>query len=361
LNATRNYSTNLSQQFFQIDQSTFIDTLGGDLRRDYYFVKPIETGNFSMSFWSFNTAFIGDDELDKSSSVFASFLEERQKVSRRLALENGNSFGTPQGYADGYGETSQDVLIPTFIAAYSGQSGDDVSLESFTKFIPLPNWRVTFDGLSKMKFVNRLFKKFTLSHSYKSTLNVSSFTTNLLYDENDQGATARDIQNNFIPELQISTVAISEQFAPLLGADMTLHNNMLIRLDYKRDRNASLSMSNNQITEVKGSEWSIGTGYKFRQVRLPWAKTGKKADIDTRIDFVIRKNNTIIRKIVEEVNQLTAGQRVFSIKFTADYRVSQTLNIRAFYDFVATTPYISTTFPTSNTNAGISLRFTLAQ
>ena len=362
LTANRNYSTNLAQQFFKIDDpNNFIDTLGGDYRNDYYFVKPVETGNFSMSFLSFNTAFAGDDDLTKSSSVFENFLAERAKISQRLAQENSNSVGSTFGYADGYGATSQDVLIPTFIAAYSGKDGNDVSLESFTKYIPLPNWRVTFDGLSKMKFVNRMFKKFTLSHSYKSTLNVSSFTANLLYEENDQGATARDINNNFIPELQISTVSISEQFSPLMGADMTLHNNMLVRLEYKRDRNASLSMANNQITEVKGSEWSIGTGYKFRQVRLPFAKNGKKANIDTRIDFVIRKNNTIIRKIVEEVNQLTAGQRIFSIKFTADYRVSQTLNIRAFYDYVATKPYISTTFPTSNTNAGISLRFTLAQ
>jgi len=360
LTANRNYSTNLAQQFFRIDDpNNFIDTLGGEYRNDYYFVKPVETGNFSMSFLSFNTAFAGDDDLTKSSSVFENFLAERAKISQRLAQENSNSVGSTFGYADGYGATSQDVLIPTFIAAYSGKDGNDVSLESFTKYIPLPNWRVTFDGLSKMKFVNRLFKKFTLSHSYKSTLNVSSFTANLLYEENDQGATARDINNNFIPELQISTVSISEQFAPLMGADMTLHNNMLVRLEYKRDRNASLSMANNQITEVKGSEWSIGTGYKFRQVKLPLFK--KKANVDTRIDFVIRKNNTIIRKIVEEVNQLTAGQRIFSIKFTADYRVSQTLNIRAFYDYVATKPYISTTFPTSNTNAGISLRFTLAQ
>lgn len=360
LTASRNYSTNLTQQFFRIEDPTnFIDTLGGDYRNEYYFVKPIETGNFSMSFLSFNTAFAGDDDLTKSSSVFANFLAEREKISSRLAQENGNSFGTAKGYADGYGGTSQDVLIPTFLAAYSGKSGDDVSLESFTKFIPLPNWRITFDGFSKMKFINRMFKKFTVSHSYKSTLNMSSFTSNLLYKENEEGASARDINNNFIPELQISTVSISEQFSPLVGFDMTLHNNMLIRFDYKRDRNASLSMSNNQITEVKGSEWSIGTGYKFRNVRLPISKT--TAALDTRIDFVIRQNNTIIRKIVEEVNQLTAGQRIFSIKFTADYRVSKTLNVRAFYDYVSTTPFISTTFPTSNTNAGISLRFTLSQ
>ena len=134
---------------------------------------------------------------------------------------------------------------------------------------------------------------------------------------------------------------------------------MLLRVEYKKNRNASLSLSNNQITEVKGSELTIGTGYKFRNVRLPISKT--PANLDTRIDVGIRNNNTIIRRIVEEVNQLTGGQKVLSVKVTADYRVSSKLNVRAFYDYVSTTPFISTSFPTSNTNAGISLRFTLSQ
>jgi cell surface protein SprA len=364
LTANRTYSTNLTQQFFRYDDDfVFNDSLNGDIRDDYFFVTPMETGNFSMSFLSFNTAFVGDDELTKSSAVFDNFLKERAAISKRLGEENGNSFGTNGDYSDGYNGTSQDVLIPAFIAGYTGKSGKDVSLLSFTKYIPLPNWRATYDGLSKLPLINRAFKKFSLTHSYKSTFNISSFTTNLLYKEDNEGdANARDITGNFIPELLISTVSISEQFSPLLGADMTLNNNMLLRIEYKQDRNASLGLSNNQITEIKGSEWSVGTGYKFRNVKMPFSK--KKmitSDIDTRVDVSIRKNKTIIRKIVEEVNQLTGGQRVFSIKFTADYRISAKLNIRAFYDYVSTKPFISTTFPTSNTNAGISLRFTLTQ
>jgi len=180
--------------------------------------------------------------------------------------------------------------------------------------------------------------------------------------DNNGQATARDINNNFIPELQVSNISISEQFSPLIGADITLDNNMLIRVEYGQDRNASLSLSNNQITEVKGVEWTVGTGYKFRQVRLPFVTSRViKSDIDTRVDVSFRKNNTVIRRIIEEVNQLTGGQDVLSIKFTADYRVSARLNVRAFYDFVATTPSISTTFPTSNTSSGFSLRFTLSQ
>ena len=350
----------MAQQFFAVDNS-FVDTLNGDLRNDYFFVAPVETGNFSMSFISFNTAFAKDDELTRSSSIFDQFLAERAAISQRLADNNANSVGFVNGYNSGYGATSQDVLVPAFIAGYSGKSGNDVSLQSFQKFIPLPNWRVTYDGLSKMPFIGHWFKKFTITHSYRSTFNVSSFTSNLTYSENADGADKRDISGNFIPQLQISTVSISEQFSPLLGVDMTLNNNLLIRVEYKKDRNASLSLSNNQITEIKGSVWSVGTGYKFRKVKMPFISRVIKSDIDARVDVSIRENNTIIRKIVEEVNQLTGGQRVLSIKFTADYRISAKLNIRAFYDYIATTPFISTTFPTSNTNAGISLRFTLSQ
>ena len=310
-----------------------------------------------MSFISFNTAFAGDDD-NYSSSVFESFLKEREKISQRLAQENSNSNGSTFGYADGYGATSQDVLVPTFVAAYSGKSGDKVSLESFTKYIPLPNWRVTFDGLSKMKFVNRMFKKFTLTHGYTSKLNYGSFTSNLLHEKDNSGdAFSRDLTNNFVPELSIATVSVTEQFSPLLGVDMTLNNNMLVTVGFKKNRNASLSMSNNQITEIKGTEWNVGTGYKFRNVRL----LKKSADLDTRIDVGVRDNNTVVRRIVENVTQLTSGQSILSIKLTADYRISSSLNLRAFYDYISTKPFVSNTFPTTNTNVGISIRFTFSQ
>ena len=355
LNATRNYSTNLSQQFFAIENNANTDSLQGIRKDDFFFVQPVETGNFSMSFISIRTAFAKNNNEDRSSSVFDQFLVERAVVSKRLGA---NSPPTNNVYADGYNGTSQDVLIPTFVAAYSGKSGKDVSLNSFEKYIPLPNWRITFDGLNKLPIINRAFKQVTLSHSYKSTFNVSSFTTNLNYEK---GAGKRDINQNFIPELQISTVSISEQFSPLLGADFTLENDLLFRIEYARDRNSSLSISNNQITDIQGSEWTVGTGYKFKQVRFPLIKQVIKSDVDVRVDVSLRNNLTIIRRIVEQVSQLTSGQKVWTIRFTADYRVSQMLNVRFFYDYVSTTPFISTTFPTSNMNAGISLRFTLSQ
>ena len=71
-------------------------------------------------------------------------------------------------------------------------------------------------------------------------------------------------------------------------------------------------------------------------------------------------NKTVIRKIIEDVEQTTMGQRLIKIKFSADYVVNQRLNIKAFYDRVITNLFISTTFPSSITNLGFSLRFALA-
>ena len=49
---------------------------------------------------------------------------------RRLGSINPYSGGqtTADGYAQGYGKYAQDVLIPAFIAAYSGKSPNTIAL-----------------------------------------------------------------------------------------------------------------------------------------------------------------------------------------------------------------------------------------
>jgi cell surface protein SprA len=64
--------------------------------------------------------------------------------------------------------------------------------------------------------------------------------------------------------------------------------------------------------------------------------------------------------VVENTNQATAGQRVVSIKTSADYSLGQNLVIQLYYDQVINTPKIQTTYPTGNVNAGIRLRLNLA-
>ncbi|MFW6020166.1 MAG: hypothetical protein ACOCPM_06255, partial [Bacteroidales bacterium] len=85
------------------------------------------------------------------------------------------------------------------------------------------------------------------------------------------------------------------------------------------------------------------------------------SDLNIKVDFSFRDNKTVLRKLVEDANQISAGQKVISINTSVDYKISKSINMRLFYDQVINDPYVSSQIKNSNINAGISLSFTLAQ
>ena len=324
-----------------------------------------ESGSFSMSFISWRTAFSRDNE-DFSSQTFQQFRNYRNEIAKRMASMNPNYSGIidSTGFPEGYSGTSQDILIPAFLAAYSGQEAIGASLRSMP-IIPLPNWRINYDGLMQMKFIKKRFQTFNLGHAYRSTYSIGSFATSLDYLELD-GWSSKINENtgNFYPKYEIGQVTINEQFSPLIKLDMTWKNSLITKLEIKKNRTLSLSLSNNQLTEINGNEYVIGTGYRIKDLTFKFRSGGKSkkisSDLDIKLDLNIRNNKTIIRKVIEDIEQITMGQQTISIKFSTDYVISSRLNIKAFYDKVITNPFISTTYPGSITNAGFSLRFTLA-
>lgn len=351
LTSNYNYSENMTENFMWDSTNT------------YNHLNTLRTGNFSVSFNSWRTTFARSGD-DGSSVLFDQLLAVRSNASKMLSEKNPNSSVLePSGYYDGYDGTQQEVLINSFIGVYSGKG---LNANKTNPFATLPNlnWRLTIDGLSRLEKVKKIFKSIVFSHAYNSTLSVASFTTNLEADLDALGnASSRDQANNFIPENQILTVTITEQFNPLFKVDATWQNSLITKFEYKSNRNLSLSLSNSQITEVVGNEITIGTGYRFEKVEFPF-KLGKKkpvSDINARVDVSIRTNKTVIRKIVEEQNQLTAGQRYISIKGSADYVLNKQFTLRFYYDRVMTNPFISTSFPTMNQNVGFALRINLFQ
>jgi len=352
LTANRNYARNTSENYRA--------TVNGD----YNAYSHIETGNFSMSFISIKTAF-AKDRKDYSSEVFDKFDEYRKIISFRLAAGNPLSNGIDSvGFADGFGGTSQEVLTYAFLAAYSGKSASSVKLTPFPS-MPQVNWRLTYDGLSKLKFAKKLFNSVNLTHGYRSSYGISSFSTSLLFKED---GSARDLSSNFIPKQEYSQISINEQFSPLIGIDINWKNNKLTtRFEYKRDRNLSLTFTDIQLSEIKGQEFVFGAGYRWRNFKMPFKigggkkKTTTNNDLNLTGDFSIRRNSTIIRKLLENIDQPTAGLTILSFKLSADYVVNERFNVRLFFDKTINNPLISTSFPTANTAAGISVRFTLAQ
>ena len=326
--------------------------------------SPQDRGSFSMSFITLKTAFTKDG-TENVSSVFEEFKSNRGIIAARLGALNPNSTGIDStGFPMGYGQSSQDVLIPSFIAAYTGKDASKIDLSPFPK-IPIPNWRFTYTGLSKVEFFKKYLKQLTISHAYRSTYSVGNYVSNVEFMQNMGFPADFDASGNFIPQNRIDIITITEQFSPLINIDMTWNNSLLSRIELKKSRSLSLSFVNNQVTEIVGNELIVGMGYRFKDVKMNLSSGGRKqqlkSDLNVKLDLSIRDNKTVLRRLDEEINQISTGNRMVSINSSADYNINQRFNVRLFFDKTITNPFVSSQFPNSTTNAGVSLRFTLAQ
>ncbi|WP_146141956.1 cell surface protein SprA [Prolixibacter denitrificans] len=365
LTANRSYSENSSEFYLYDAQDGW-----GAYNKNYF-------GNFTMSVITIGSAF---DKLGTSgvqqSSAWDKFRDYRHIIAGRLAAQrvaNPNQGYDPgktdptTGFPDGYGPTAAQVLIPSFFAAYTGTDPNKVSLDPFpsVKFM-MPNWRLQYNGaVNAVPGLKNIMKTVSISHAYRSSYNVGSFISNLNYDELGDGFSyVRDYQDNFLPKNDINAISINESFSPLFNVDVTWLNNLTTRFEYRKSRNLTLSLTNNQLTEVYNNEMSVGLGYRFEDLKLfIKTKNSQKTlnnDLQVRADFGLRKNKTVLRKLVESDDQLTAGQQAMTIKLSADYNLSEAFIVRLYYDRIVNNPFISLSYPTANSNIGVSFRFTLS-
>lgn len=358
------------------------------------------TGSFSLSFNTIRTAFwkVGSPASDYESKAYNNFLAYRETIARRLAVDryaNRQNYPGQEDYNpnapvyidkdgdglvekyssngyNGYTLFSSEVLIPSFLAAYSGKDPDNVPLTAFPVW-PSLNWRVQFDALSKIPLIKQHFKTVTISHSYKSSYNVGAYQTPTFEDPIPDEAFIwyRDQEGNFIPLYEISTVAIREDFSPLVSLDFRFQNDLSLKAEVRKLRNLALSLANNQLLETFSNEFVFGGGYRIRDLKLNIQVGDKKqtesSDLDIRADFSIKDMLGVYRRLEDtgtgedeqNANQPNSGQKNVSLNISADYNLSRNFNLRFFYDQVLNRPKISTSFRTSNTKVGVSLRFTL--
>jgi len=330
--------------------------------------SPIDMGSFTMSYVMIGTSF-SKDNADNTSPLFEKMKAIRLQIAQRYASENPWSVGIVDstGFPVGYSPTDQEVLTTAFLATYGGRDPGKIALTAFPS-IPLPNWRVTYDGLSKLKILKKVLRTLTLSTAYLSTYSVGTFSSNIRYREEDGFPSAINTAGNFIPKAELTVISLTEQFSPLIKFDMGWVNSLLSNVEWRRSRNISFSFVGNQLTEISSNEFIVGLGYRFKNVKLSFLSlgaAGKKSkyssDLALKFDFSMRSNKTVLRRIDEPINQISTGQRVYSINFTADYNLSQRFNIRFYFDKIINEPFVSNQYRTSNTKGGIALRFTLAQ
>ncbi|WP_423819931.1 cell surface protein SprA [Salinimicrobium sp. TIG7-5_MAKvit] len=321
-------------------------------------LTPLTFGNFSISTILLKTAF--NQTSAESSATFQEFRENRLAVARRLAVANGfdPNDTDAEGYPVGFGRNSQNVLLPAFLAAYSGADPDDVSLGAFKDF-PLPNWNLKYTGFMRLPWFRKNFKRFSVNHGYTAGYTVNQFQSNLDY----KPANPREVDQagNYKSELLFSNINLTEQFSPLVRVDLEMANSIKILADIQKDRALSLSFDNNLLTEINGNQYTLGLGYRIKDLKIDTKFGGRQrilsSDLNFKADVSYRHNETVIRYLDIDNSQVTAGQDIWAIYFKADYALSKNLTAEIYYDHSFSEYAISTAYPQTTIRSGVTLRY----
>jgi len=329
---------------------------------------------------------LGKYNPNQVSQTFNKFEANRFIISQRLSQSNpywqalpASKKFTNDGYATGYGRYAQDVLIPAFLAAYTGkdpgtvpllkESNSNINSNPFGGYKPLPNWRVTYTGLTTIPALANIFANITITHGYDATLSMNSFSSALLYSDPLHLGTPGfidSISGNFIPYFLVPNITIQEEFAPLIGFDITTTNQTNFQFSYKKSRQLSLSLVDYQLSEVKSTGWTFATSIRKKGVNLPFKLPGFKKtnpqgnDLNIALNLAYQDDTQSNSRLDQADAYSTGGQKVITIQPSVDYVLNNRVDLKLYFNQQRVIPYISTSAPVTNTSAGLQIRISLA-
>ncbi len=341
------------------------------------------TGSFSQSTIALRTALAPvNAKRSYRSDAFDAFLRNRDVIAARLENQYAGLRYPAEGFLSGSalaGEpysaeeapvdrNSADVLIPAFLAAYTGRSPHKANLDIFPSLrAMLPGWSVSYDGLSKIPAFKKVFKSFTLNHAYSCTYNVASYSSYNSYvpaGEGSLGFVQNVVTGAAMPSsaYDVTAVTLTEQFNPLIGANGTLKNGMTLKGEVRNSRSLNLSVTGGQLVESGQQQYVLGSTFKMADFH-PWgilSESKVKNDMKLSADFSLKSSTALLRKIEEAYTQATSGNKTCTVELMADYVISRNLNFKIYYDLESSIPLVSS-YPVTTQDFGFSLRYTLSR
>ena len=361
-----------------------------------------QSGTLTMTTISLGSAFegMGDATNGYHSATFDKFCNSLEGFRNRVEAQYANAtypagsalagqkFDPANGSVSKY---SADVMIPAFLSAYTSMGGSSLSIFPALSRL-LPNWTVRYSGLVNLPWFRDVFKSFNINHAYKSIYAVGSYSSYSSFQEymNGLGFITDATTGNPLPNsmYNVSTVSINESFSPLIGIDMTFRNDLSCKLEYRKTRVLTLSMTSIQINEAVSNDWVVGASYKINNFKLfggnrrrrvrsnrnndddnnssatstSRSATGFNTSLNLRLDLSYRKQAAICRDIASMTSSASSGNTAFKLSFSADYALSRLLTMSFYYDRQTNTPLLSSnSYPTTTQDFGLSLKFSLTR
>ena len=374
-----------------------------------------ESGSFNMTTISLKSTFAGRGNAhngyrSKAFDKFRSYLPIiQQRVESRyqgVTYPQGSGYtGTFQPENGTVDQYSADVMIPAFLAAYTGGSPHKAKLDLFPSiFRMLPNWTLTYRGLSTLPFFRDHFKSVNITHGYKSLYAIGSYNSYSSWlsamTGSDLGFVENTTTGTYVPSsmYDISTVSINESFTPLAGINLTMNNNMTFKLEYRTTRVVTLSMTSAQVNETSSRDAVFGWGYKIDDFRInslfkkkgASSKQGKGAkgskdnaknnnrnnssqsarntrnnfahSLQLSFDFSFRNQDALRRDIQTGLSEATSGNKAIKASFQASYAISRMVTLSLYYDRQRNAPLLSASaYPTITQDFGLSMKVSLTR
>ena len=382
------------------------------------------SGSFNITTISLKTAFASNGNVNngyynKNFDKFQQYLDiYQQRVEQRYSgtpypsnVGHTGTFNPENGTVSKY---SSDVMVPAFLAAYTGGNPHRNSLDIFPSLAKmLPNWSVAYKGLSNLPFLRDHFKSVQLTHAYKSVYAVGSYNSYSSWIEamesgGSMGYMLNTTTGTYVPSsmYDISTVSINESFSPLVGLNFTFNNDMTLKMEYRTTRVLTLSMTSAQLNETGSKDIVLGWGYKIADFKIASLFRGKSASqqqarnskskkknsrddderdadgkrnaqnstnsknsrsnfahsLNLRFDFSLRNQDAIKRDLQTSLSEATSGSKAIKTSAAIEYAMSRMVSMSLYYDRQRSQPLLSSSsYPTITQDFGMSMKFSLTR
>lgn len=220
-------------------------------------------------------------------------------------------------------------------------------LKNFTKYIPRPNWRITWDGLEKLPFLSSIARRISLDHSYNANYNEG-------WKLNRDGAE------------EIQTQKIEYGFSPLVGLNLTFgelwSGNLIGNFKYGTRTSYDLSITTNNINETFTRDVGITMQYSKSGFEIPFFGVALKNDIEVSVSYNQAKNSIVryeMNNFTEEGIPQDGTTRV-TLEPRIRYVLSAKVTLSIFYKRTTVEPTGASRIPPTTTNeAGIDINIVI--
>ncbi len=220
-------------------------------------------------------------------------------------------------------------------------------LKDVAKYVPRPNWTLTWSGLEKMGLFKGFAKSMSLTHGYSSN-----------YREGWRIDAAG--------KRQVPVQSISYGFSPLIGMNITFNNlwggNLSGNARFNTRNSFDLTNSTAKITESYTKDINVSATFSKSGFELPFFGLSLKNDISFTVGYTYSHQASTLYDLKDwkDDGDILNGNTRTIIEPNLKYTISSRVTINIFYKRTTYEPDGATTTPATTTNeAGLEVHISI--